>query len=383
VPESSARWLIVGSGTRFLSGISYYTARLSAAASGRHEVAVIPMRRLLPRWAYPGRQRVGVHLTEIDYGASTVHPGIDWFWFGSLRSGLRFMRTWAPDVVVFEWWTGTVLHTYLVLAALAKRRGARVVIEFHEVQDTGEAKLPLVGRYVRALARRLMRGADAFVIHSEADRAPLSQTYELGDKPIAIVPHGPYDHHPLRPGATPLRAAPRGVCNVLFFGTIRPYKGLEDLVEAFSSLNANEVRGLWLTVVGETWEGWTRPLAMIEASPHRERITVVNRYVTDNETAACFAGADAVVLPYHRSSASGPLHIAMSEGLPVIVTAVGGLAEAAGNYGGVRFVDPRRPDQIGAELRRLPADIGRRYADPHSWEHSVDALEELFARIGD
>jgi glycosyltransferase involved in cell wall biosynthesis len=69
-------------------------------------------------------------------------------------------------------------------------------------------------------------------------------------------------------------------------------------------------------VVGETWEGWTLPGEQIARSPRRDRITFVNRYVSDEELDGYLRGADAVVLPYLRSSLSGPLHVAMGYGLP-------------------------------------------------------------------
>ena len=93
-----------------------------------------------------------------------------------------------------------------------------------------------------------------------------------------------------------LREAPEDMCNILFFGTIRPYKGLEDLVQAFELL-ASEDENCWLTVVGETWEDWTQPIEMIKASKYRDRITFVNHYVSDAEVSRWFAGADMVSLP--------------------------------------------------------------------------------------
>ena len=127
-------------------------------------------------------------------------------------------------------------------------------------------------------------------------------------------------------------SAPPDALNLLFFGIIRPYKGLEDLVRAFDLLDDEEVTRYWLTVVGETWEGWDLPIRLIQSSRHRTRITLVNRFVDDDEVIAHFAGADAVVLPYHRSSASSPAHVAMSNGLPLVITAVGGLPAAVADY---------------------------------------------------
>jgi hypothetical protein len=66
-------------------------------------------------------------------------------------------------------------------------------------------------------------------------------------------------------------------------------------------------------------------------------------YVSDEELAAYVARADAIVLPYHRSSQSGPLHIALTAGLPVIVTAVGGLVEVVRDYAGAVLVPPQDP----------------------------------------
>ena len=231
-----------------------------------------------------------------------------------------------------------------------------MVIEFHEVLDTGEARIPLVSQYARIVGGLVLRMASAFTVHSDFDRELLSRHWRLGGKPVAVLPHGPHDHYQAGEASSPpLREAPAGVCNLLFFGVIRPYKGLEDLVEAFDRLTDEEVGGFWLTVVGETWEGYTLPAERIAASRHRERITFVNRYVHDADLDAYLRGADAVMLPYRRSSLSGPLHVAMSYGLPIVMTDVGGNAEAAAGYGGIELVPVDDPAALLERIRRLPA----------------------------
>jgi glycosyltransferase involved in cell wall biosynthesis len=107
----------------------------------------------------------------------------------------------------------------------------------------------------------------------------------------------------------------------------------------------------------------------------------VNRYVPDEEVAQFFAAADAVVLPYHRSSASGPLHVAMSHGVPVVVSRVGGLAEAVAEYEGAIQVPPRDPDAIREALGQVIMLRGKRFADPHSWQRSVERYDALFDRL--
>jgi glycosyltransferase involved in cell wall biosynthesis len=293
------RVLVVGSGTRFLSGISYYSWHLAAALADRFEVSALLMRRLLPARLYPGRARVGADLTPLRYDEfAPSFDGVDWFWLPSMVRALRFLRRQRPEVVTFQWWTVAVGHSYLLLAWAARRQGAAVVIEFHETQDTGEAGLPLVPRYARFVVRQLLKLASGVVLHSEFDRELVEGTYGLGDLPVVIAPHGPYSHE--RGRGEVRREAPADAWNILYFGTIRPYKGLEHAVQAFDRLPEDVAERCWLTVVGETWESWDLPLELLAASPRRDRTTVVNRYVDDDELAAWIAGADLVVLPYLR-----------------------------------------------------------------------------------
>jgi glycosyltransferase involved in cell wall biosynthesis len=381
-PESTTELsvCVVGSGTRFLSGISYYTNRLIHALAVRHEVSAILIRRLLPARFYPGRERVGKPLARFTYPTGTeVFDGIDWYWGRSILTALRFLSRRRPDILILQWWSGTVLHTYLLLAAFARLRGSRIVMEFHEVLDTGELGIAPARWYVNALMPLLVKMTDGMIVHNEFDRGLLEAHYGLGGKRVAVVPHGPYNQYA---GAeSPAPAREDGVCRLLYFGVIRPFKGVEDIITAFDSMDEQEASRFHLTVVGETWEGWTLPAEMIARSPHRDRIEFVNRYVADEEVHGFFAAADAAVLPYHRSSASGPLHLAMASGLTVIVSDVGGLVEAAQGYMGRLSVEPRRPDQMREALDRAWEMRGRRFEDLHSWERTLARYDELFAEI--
>ena len=393
-PESagSPRVMIVGAGWRFTSGISYYTCRLANAISEVTPTSALLMRQLVPTRLYPGRKRVGQPVNDLSYDPSIgVFDGVDWFWGPSMRGARRFIQEHRPEVLVLQWWTGAVLHSYYRLARLARRSGCKVIVEWHEVQDTGEARIPGVTRYVTKAMKQLLRLVDGHVVHSHYDLALLSETYDLPADLVTIAPHGPYDHHATEAGPTvddPAESEPTTTpadpnFTFLYFGVVRPYKGVEDLVAAFDLLPADVRATSRLVLVGETWEGWTAPLDAVAASPNSDRIEVINRYVSDAEVGVHFAGADAVVLPYRRSSSSGPLHIAMSCGLPVIVSRVGGLVEAAGDYAGTAFVNPADPAALAQAMIEAHAQ-GRtgRFADPHSWDRTVEAYGQLLHRVG-
>jgi len=380
--------MVVGPGWRFTSGISYYTCSLTNALAHEVPTDALLLRQLIPTFLYPGRKRVGTQVNALDYDPGVaVYDGLDWSWGSSMRGAADFLEERRPQVVVLQWWTGAVVHSYMRLARQAKRQGAKVVMEWHEVQDTGEARIPGVTRYVTKVMRRLLRRVDAHVVHSNYDLDLLDEAYQLSaaGAPISVIPHGPYDY--VR-GAAQDQMAETAVItdpqrfDLLFFGIIRPYKGLEDLVAAFEKLPEDTRRDMHLTIVGETWEGWDAPLDAVANSPVRDQITVVNRYVTDAEAQQHFARADAVVLPYRRSSSSGPLHMAMSAGLPVVVSAVGGLVEAASSYDGVRFVPPADVDALADALAELPTQENRRFADVRSWQDSVGSYRQLFADLG-
>jgi glycosyltransferase involved in cell wall biosynthesis len=379
-PPPRLRICVLGSGPRFLSGISYYTNRLIHALAEEHDVSAILIRRLLPARFYPGRDRVGKPLTTFTYPPGTrVLDGVDWYWGRSMIEALRFMSARRPDIVILQWWSGTVLHTYLLLAALARVRGGRIVMEFHEVLDTAEMDITPVRWYVNGLMPLLRRMTSGFIVHNEFDRVALESHYGLEGKPVAIVPHGPYDQY-VRVGRP--RREDDGVCRLLYFGVIRPFKGVEDIITALDSMDEQEASRFHLTVVGETWEEWTLPSELIARSRHRDRIEFVNHYVTDDEVQSFFETADAAVLPYHRSSASGPLHLAMASGLSVVVTSVGGLVEAADGYEGRLSVEPQRPDQIREAMHRAWELRGRRFEDVHSWDRTLARYDELFAELG-
>lgn len=376
--DERTRVCVVGPGTRFLSGITYYTFGLCNALAGDAEVSTVLMRRLLPAWLYPGRKRVGAPISTLQLNPSVrCFDGVDWFWLPSIVRAWIFIWRTRPQYLIIQWWTGATLHTYLALGLLAKAIGARLVIEVHEpTQDPGEAGHPWARRYVRTLGPWLFRHAAHYVAHSAQERQAISEAQRIDSADVSVIPHATYAHY--RQGA--LRHE-HSDCNLLFFGVIRPFKGLEDLIHAFELLTAEHPSRYRLTVVGETWEGWTLPAQLIALSRHRERITFVNRYVSDSEVDAVFADADIVVLPYHRSSQSGPLHVAMNYGLPIVVTAVGGLVEAVQDYEGATLVEPGDPVALAVGIERTCRLVGRRFPDPRNWNQTAGRYRDVLAAV--
>ena len=133
--------------------------------------------------------------------------------------------------------------------------------------------------------------------------------------------------------------------------------------------------------MGETWEGWELPAEKIRTSAFADDIEFINRYVTDSELPALFDRADIVALPYHRASASGPLHMTMHRGLPVVVTKVGGLSEAAADYSGTVFVPPENPVALAEGIVAALELRAEHHADIHTWDVSRARYASLIEEI--
>jgi glycosyltransferase involved in cell wall biosynthesis len=167
--------------------------------------------------------------------------------------------------------------------------------------------------------RRQLRASDCVVTHN----APLGRAVErlVPDIPVSVSPHPLYDDYPA-PRGTLSRRAP---VELLMFGLVRPYKGLDVLLDALARLPGGRVH---LSIVGEFWTDLGRTEARIAELAIADRVEIVPRYVDDAEAAEFFGRADAVVLPYLSASGSGVIALAHWYGCPVLASRVEGLAEA-------------------------------------------------------
>lgn len=342
------RIVLIGPSFRFLSGISYYTVRLANALSRKASVRAVLFRHMLPRKLFPGWKRVGQNLTAVKF-VEGVDAGelLDWYNPFTWLKAARISR--CADIVVLEWWTSSVAHMYLAIQILLSRK-TPVIIEYHEVVDSLEQSILPVRVYSRVIGRIIRRLATRFVVHSGADRDLVMDTYHIPQEKITVIPHALYDQYPAL--EKKLARKELGITEenvILFFGLLRPYKGVKYLIRAFESLPPAVVQSTRLLIVGEAWED-RESLSLAEESPLRDKITLVNRYVPDSEVPVFFSAADILVLPYTRASQSGVAHIAMAYGLPIIATRVGGLVEGMSSYAGAFFINPGSVEELKSEI---------------------------------
>ena len=293
---------------------------------------------------------------------------------------LRYRRAArAADVVHFQWLTVQPLDVHLLprrrpTDSRARPPRPKLVLTAHDVLP----REPRPGQL--AAQRRLYERFDAIVVHSEHGRARL---LKLGVDPgrVHVIPHGALTHL-----AQPPAGAPSGLPSntngpvVLFFGLLRPYKGLDVLLRAWQGIDGAE---LW--IVGMPRMDVTTLLA--DAPPN---VRFVPRFVPDAELSAYFTRADLVVLPYLEADQSGVLFTALAFGKPLLLSDVGGFPEVAA-IGAARTVPAGDSAALGEALRELLADpaalsaMAERAhaaaAGPYSWDAIAHRTLELYRSL--
>ena len=117
---------------------------------------------------------------------------------------------------------------------------------------------------------------------------------------------------------------------ILFFGIIRPYKGLDILLKSLDLVLSKE-KNIELLIVGESYDSITKYKKIINDSLYKNKIHFFNNYIEDDDLKYWFSASDLVVQPYKKSSQSGITPLAFQFEVPTVVTDVGGLSEQITN----------------------------------------------------
>jgi glycosyltransferase involved in cell wall biosynthesis len=266
---------------------------------------------------------------------------------------------------------------------LFRLRGIPVVTTVHNIAGH-ESK-----RSFRFATNRLIALSNVIITHLADPPAEFVKFVRrrTGRDPVH-VPHGLLDLYRQAPQKLDPPILAQGEKGILFFGAIRPYKGLDILLEAFEIVQKN-LPTARLVIVGRPWEPWDRYARQIESQLSRDRVIARLGYIPTNEVAGYFDTCEIVVAPYLQfNSQSGAALSAIGMGKPLIVTQVGGLPELQpiADYvippGNPRLLADAILRALGdrQELDRL-ADASRQVADRMNWDHIADETSKIYESL--
>jgi glycosyltransferase involved in cell wall biosynthesis len=349
---------IVGPVYPYRAGIAYCTTELA-----RHLGAdVFSFSRQYPRFLYPGGDDIDPTLprAEARFDIDVMNP---WTW---IRAGWRLRRY---DAVIFVWWIWVWALPYRMMMALLPR-GTRVILQCHNIGDKEPAW------WKRALTNIVLRRGGILITHAVPEAAEAWKRSRGRRVVRSFLPV-----HELG-GAIPTREEARRTLGVdgnlaLFFGHVRPFKGLDIALRAWRELQSD----VTLLVAGEAW--WNAADEYRKLATEKVRFDF--RFIPDAEIAAWFAAADVVLAPYRIEAQSGVALTAFHFARPVIATRVGGLPEIIEEGRNGMLIPPEDPSALAravdaffarddhAEMERHAAASARKY----SWEEYAALFRRL------
>ncbi|HEX2050094.1 MAG TPA: glycosyltransferase [Actinomycetota bacterium] len=350
--------VLVGPGAGTRGGIAQFNAHLAAALQAVAQVTLVTFHRLYPSWTTPGRAESAAGADGDS--APVLVAWKPWTWWRAARR----VDDAAPDVVVLQWWHPAFGPCLGYVAARARRRGAAVVFVCHNARP--HEAFPAS----RLLTVRALRHADLVLTPSRTTADELVEV--VPGAPIEALSHPAYD---LGSGdglgaewAERMRA-PGPV--ILFFGYVRAYKGLEDLVRALPAIRRAHP-GATVVVAGVFHEALERYAELAEQLGVSDALRLYPGYVPSSDVPGLLAAADVVALPYRSASQSGVLPQALARGARVVATDVGAISEALAGHG--VLVPPRDPDALADGVVRALASPRPAPRAGRGWAEWRDAV---------
>jgi glycosyltransferase involved in cell wall biosynthesis len=300
-----------------LKGISPFCAEFALELAQDHEVEFIGFHRLYPERLYPGGTCCE-DLYPVDLSHPNLHIRNVLTWFNPLN-WLRAALTMRGDVIYGQWWSYPLAPLFLTLLSVARLRRRRVVIVVHNVYPHER------GRIKEFFNRAVLHLGHELVVLTAKGKEELIM---LGWDParIKVMEHPQLNSNGnghAAPGREEARAAlglaeqDRVLC---FFGNIRQYKGLDDLLLALD-LVRQEIPEVRLIIAGQVWEKWEDYERIIWEKDLQAHVLLKPHFLPFDELIACLRASDLAVFPFKEMyAASGSVSLALSLGCRLVVT---------------------------------------------------------------
>ncbi|MEK7600106.1 MAG: glycosyltransferase family 4 protein [Patescibacteria group bacterium] len=303
------RIAIIGPTHPYKGGIAQHTTELAHhLQQAGNDVTLVSWKSQYP-FFYPGAQFVPDNKPELPLFSPSKRV-LSWKNpLGWLRLG-RQLRGY--DQVIFAWWVPTIQGpVYLNILKAVGKNGPKITIICHNAV----AHKPRKGD--KSLTRAIFGRADRIITHTDAQAKLASQFASKATEmktvglPLILLGKPPE-----------VRSHKKLTHKLVFFGFIRPYKGVDVLLRAVA-----EVPSVKLHIAGEFWGGTDTYRQIMEELGLDRRVTITEGYVPSEAIPALLSNADALVLPYKTGTASWNVTMAHAYGLPVIATSVGSMPE--------------------------------------------------------
>ena len=356
----------------FRGGIAKYCYSLAQELEKRHDLLLLSYSRQYPKLLYGSKSQLdpAYDSQKIADEFKRLSYDIDSASIFSWRESSRRIAAFKPDLVILPWWVAYWAPMYAYLLASFKKKNIKVVflcINIFEHEDNVIKKI---------VTTFILRRVAAIIVHSEQEKQSALEINPNAEVIKHLLPLFEYEPVP------PTTSAEQTPFQMLFFGFVRPYKGLDVLLKAIGILKDQNIL---LKIVGEFWNDKDKYLQIVDESGISGKVEIIDRYVSDQEMSRYFTDTDLVVLPYRKSITSGVIATAYGFRKPVLATNVGGFYEVIQEGVTGRIVPPDDPkalaDSIEWFLSNRQTDFAGNIAifttKKMSWSSLVDVVEKF------
>jgi glycosyltransferase involved in cell wall biosynthesis len=307
---------MVGPVYPYRGGVAHFTTLLAKKLiEAGHDVQVISFKKQYPAWLYPGKSdkdhSPGREKVPADYLLTPLNP-LAW------HKAVKALIDFQAQQVILPWWVTIWGPAFSFIITRLKRRGIPVTILIHNTMPHEARPMD------RFLAHRTLEKADRYIVMTEKEKGRLlSLLPEAQNIKVAPLPifHAFKPTVLTQPEARQKLGIPPDQPVLLYFGFIRPYKGLSVLIDALKLLTDQGVTA-HLLVAGEFWEDKATYLSQIQRLGLDYQVHLYDAYIPDDEIAPFFKAANLFVAPYIDGTQSAALKTGLGFGLPVVVTDV-------------------------------------------------------------
>ncbi|QGA81921.1 glycosyltransferase family 4 protein [Halomicrobium sp. LC1Hm] len=272
---------------------------------------------------------------------------------------VNHLNRWDPDIIHFQWLPLPVVDVPLMHLI---ERIAPTILTVH---DSTPFQGAATSRIQRLMARKGPRVVDKVIVHTEETKDKLVDA-SVPQADISVIPHGVIRY----PMTDHLRTNTSDETTVLFFGNVKPYKGVDILIDAVARLPPEVRQKLRVVIAGRPHGSADELKQKSHSLDINASITWELGYIEHEHVSMYFQRSDIVVFPYRHIDQSGALMTALPFGKPIIATEVGGFEDVLTDGVHGRLVPPDNADALSSAL----ADV---LTDNHRRAEMGDAVVEL------
>lgn len=293
---------------------------------------------------------------------------------------LLTLRRERPDAIHFQWTPLAVIDQFFIPQF---RKIAPTILTVHDsspFNNNPSAALQRIG------AVKIMGKFDSLIVHTEHARSTLGR-YGLDPAKINRIPHGVLDAPVVKINdGSNQNTNNDDTVNMLLFGQVKPYKGLDILIEALAKLDASTKAKCRLNVVGRPQMEMQPLFDRAKELGVDDRISYDLRFIDDAEIPGIFLSNQIMVMPYREIDASGVLMISLAVGRPIIASRIGLFKELLEEDTHALLIDQSKPEELAAAITKLvnDADLRRRMGEQvKALSDSIPDWVEIGRRTGD